>query len=230
VICRPLLAEVRRELARAADPVRAPAMQAYMKSAMPFRGVAGPAQARICTAVFSRHPLPDFDAWRDTALALWRGATYREERYAALMLTGARRYQAFQRLETIPMYEELIVTGAWWDFVDLIASRRIGPLLAAHPRPLSALMRRWSRDRNMWKRRTAILCQLSFKHDTDARLLFACIEPNLGDREFFIRKAIGWALRQYARTSPETVRAYVRSRGDRLSALSRREAMKHLAR
>lgn len=199
-----------------------------MKSAMPFRGVGGPRQARIWKDAFDRHPLPDYDTWRDTALALWRGAKYREERYGALALTGARRYRTFQRPDTIPMYEEMVVTGAWWDYVDLIASRRVGPLLASHPARISAVVRRWSRDPDVWKRRTAILCQLSFKERTDARLLFDCLDTNLDDREFFIRKAIGWALRQYARTDPAAVRAYVRARGDRLSPLSRREALKHM--
>jgi len=86
----------------------------------------------------------------------------------------------------------------------------------------------WSRSRNLWKRRSAILCQLSFKHETDLDLLYACMEPSLNSREFFLRKAIGWALRQYAWTDPGEVQRYVREHADRLSSLSRREALKNV--
>ena len=228
MVNRALVAEIRGALASAANPEDAPAMQAYMKSAMPYRGVKTPAQAGIWKTVFPRHPLPDFESWRDTVLALWRRAKYREERYAAIALTGARPYRHFQTIATVPVYEELIVTGAWWDYVDVIAARRIGPLLDRYPVAMSRLMRRWSRGQDLWKRRTAIICQLSRKERTDLGLLYDCIEPNLADREFFIRKAIGWALRQYARTNPDEVRSYLRRNAGRLSPLSFREAAKHL--
>jgi 3-methyladenine DNA glycosylase AlkD len=91
-------------------------------------------------------------------------------------------------------------------------------------------MRAWSRSEDVWKRRTSILCQLGFKKDTDLKLLYGCIEPSLGSKEFFLRKAIGWALRQYAWTNPEEVRRYVRNNTARLSPLSRREAMKNIVR
>ena len=89
-------------------------------------------------------------------------------------------------------------------------------------------MREWSRDENLWKRRTSILCQLAAKKDTDLRLLYDCIEPSLGEKEFFLRKAIGWALRQYAWTDPKEVLRYVTEKGDQLSPLSKREALKNL--
>jgi 3-methyladenine DNA glycosylase AlkD len=86
----------------------------------------------------------------------------------------------------------------------------------------------WSTDENLWKRRVAIICQIAFKKDTDLELLYANIEPNLEDRDFFIRKAIGWALRAYAWTDPEEVARYVRAHETRLSPLSRREALKNI--
>jgi 3-methyladenine DNA glycosylase AlkD len=126
------------------------------------------------------------------------------------------------------MYEEMIVTGAWWDYVDAIAAQRVGPILRAHPASLQRRMLAWSRSRDLWKRRTAILCQLGSGEHTDLPLLFACLEPSLGSPEFFLRKAIGWALRQYARTDPAQVRRYVAAHRDRLSALSCREALKRI--
>src|SRR5690348_3611411 len=106
-----LIAAVREELARVADAAKAPAMQAYMKSAMPYLGVPAPALRQVCRAVFAAHPLASFEEWRATAFALWREARYREERYAAIGLTGDRRYRAYQRLDVLPMYEEMITSG-----------------------------------------------------------------------------------------------------------------------
>jgi 3-methyladenine DNA glycosylase AlkD len=130
-------------------------------------------------------------------------------------------------MDALPMYEEMIVTGAWWDFVDTIAAHGIGGLLRTNKLPMSRTMLRWSRSPDMWKRRTSILCQLTFKKETDLKLLYACIEPSMDSTEFFLRKAIGWALRQYAWTNPDEVRLYVQKNVARLSSLSRREALKN---
>lgn len=203
-------------------------MQAYMKSQMPYAGLAAPGLRRVCNAVFQDHLLDGFAEWRDTALEVWRGARVREERYAAIELTGHRRYRSHQTPDAFPMYEEMIVTGAWWDFVDALAIHRVGSLVRSHPDLMKGTMREWSRCDDLWKRRTSILCQNSFKTETDLDLLYECIEANLSDADFFIRKAIGWALRQYAWTDPEEVARYVDAHSGRLSALSRREARKNL--
>jgi 3-methyladenine DNA glycosylase AlkD len=128
----------------------------------------------------------------------------------------------------MPMLEEMIVEGAWWDYVDALA-QVVGDLLRSHPKEIRPLMRAWSTDANLWKRRVSIICQLSFKRDTDLELLYANIESNLSDRDFFIRKAIGWALRQYAWTDPKEVARYVREHEAQLSGLSRREALKNIS-
>lgn len=224
----PLTRLIRSRLREAADPSRAPQMQAYMKSTMPYLGVASPAHKRICKEALREHPLQSFEEWTTVALELWRGARFREERYAAIAVTGAQQYRPFNTIAAIPMHEEMIVAGAWWDYVDTIASHQVGDVLRAEPRRMTPLMRRWAGDANMWKRRTAILSQLGFKRDTDLDLLYACIEPNLADREFFIRKAIGWALRQYAWTDPREVSRYVRAHRTVLSPLSVREALKNI--
>jgi len=122
----------------------------------------------------------------------------------------------------------LVVTGAWWDYVDGVASHRLGGLLRSHPDPMTKAMRRWARSHDLWKRRSAIICQLSFKQHTDLALLYECIERAAGAPEFFLRKAIGWALREYAKTDPAEVERYVRAQGARLSPLSRREALRNV--
>ncbi len=222
-----LVDAARAGLAELADRAKAPEMQRYMKSEMPFRGVPSPRRRELGRRLFAAYPLSDVESWRATVLSLWREARFREERYLAVDLTGVRRYAAWQTPELVPMYEELIVTGAWWDFVDELASRRIGPLLQAHRRAMTPLLRRWATDPDLWKRRTSIICQLSFKEETDTKLLSTAIEANLGDRDFFIRKGIGWALRQFAHTEPGWVRTFVDSHPG-LSPLSVREAVKHL--
>ena len=209
-------------------------MQAYMKSEMPYYGVATPAQRRIARELFGQFELPSYEAWHDTALQLWREATHREERYLALALCDWKSYREYRvRRDALRLYEEFVVTGAWWDYIDGIASHRVGELLATHPRWTAHRMRQWSRSPDLWKRRTSILCQLGFKEQTDLELLYDCFEPSLQDpafaREFFIRKAIGWALRTYAWIDPDEVVRYVEVNADRLSGLTTREALKNVA-
>ena len=112
-----------------------------MKSSMPFHGVDVTALRAICKRAFAAHPLEDAAAWRKDVLAIWRGARFREERYAAIELTGDRRARPFQTMAALPMYEEMIVTGAWWDLVDALASKRLGEILRNEPRPMRKAMR-----------------------------------------------------------------------------------------
>ncbi len=218
---------IRSALAAAADPERASGMQAYMKSEMPFRGISAPDMRAISKSVFAANPLSSCQEWRDAVLELWRGARFREERYAAIELLAHRRHRDCRTPDVLPVYEELIVTGAWWDYVDEVA-HEVGNLLRWNPEQMRPVMRAWSTDKNMWKRRVSIICQFSFKKETDLELLYANIEPNLAERNFFIRKAIGWALRAYAWTDPDEVARFVAANEARLSGLSRREALKNI--
>jgi 3-methyladenine DNA glycosylase AlkD len=199
-----------------------------MKSPMPYRGVRRPEVRRLCRPLFDAHPLPDRTGWESAVLQLWDEAVVREERYAATDLTGHRRYRAHQDLSVLRLYEHMIVTGAWWDHVDEIAAGRVGPVLRASPHEVGALLRRWSVDGDIWRRRTAILSQLGSTTETDVVLLADCLLANLDHPAFFVRKAVGWALRQYARTDPGWVRAFVATHGERMSGLSRREATRRL--
>jgi 3-methyladenine DNA glycosylase AlkD len=223
----PIVDALRGGLAELADPVAAEAMQKYMKSAMPFRGVPKPARRTLLREAVSAHPVPDAAVLREVATELWDGARYREERYLALALVDVPRHARLLDLTWAPVLRDWIVTGAWWDFTDEIASRRVGPLLRAHPDELSPVMRKWSVDPDRWLRRTSVICQLSSGRDTDLALLTDAIEANAADPDFFLRKGIGWALRQYARTDPEWVRRFVAAH-PQLSPLTRREAFKHL--
>ncbi len=223
-----LLETLRTGLRLIADSGRAPAMQAYMKSAMPYLGVANGPRTALCKEVFAALNWPDSAAWQADVLAIWRAAQFREERYCAVNLSGVRAARTFQAMDALAMYEEMIVTGAWWDYVDEIATNRLGLILAADPARMKPAMLGWARGDNMWKRRSAILCQLHAKAATDRHFLMACMAPSLSSKEFFLRKAIGWALRHYARTDPDWVRSYVADNDAALSPLSKREALKHI--
>jgi len=225
---RAMLPMLRKALRAVADPRKAPAMQAYMKSDMPYHGVPMPLLRQVCRRAFATLEFASAREWQQQVRDLWHGAQFREERYAALHLAGDARAQAFQTPAAMRLYEELIVSGAWWDYVDDIAAHRVGPILRDYPAGMRRRMLTWSRSPNLWKRRTSIICQLGFKDETDLALLYACIEPSLDSKEFFLRKAIGWALRQHAWTDPAEVTRYVRRNRERLHSLSIREALKNL--
>jgi 3-methyladenine DNA glycosylase AlkD len=224
---REVLDAVRAGLREQADPVRAAGAQAYMKSAIPFLGVRVPEVRRLAAVVVARYPFDSADQLRNTVLELWRSAEFGEERYAAIDLTGGRLVAG--DLTMLPVYEEFIRHGAWWDFADGVAGR-ICALLQAHRAEMTAVILRWSTDPDFWIRRASLTAQLKAKADTDTELLRRVIEANLTEPEFFIRKAIGWSLREYAKTAPEWVEAFVADHEDTISPLSRREALKNLAR
>ena len=133
-------------------------MQAYMKSTMPYHGATLPVMRAVCKQLFPQIELPSAAVWQTLVLTFWREATHREERYAAIHLAGDRRADAFQTLDALPIYEEMIVSGAWWDYVDEVAGNRVGLLLRRFPEPMRATMLEWSRSDDMWKRRTSIIC------------------------------------------------------------------------
>ena len=225
-LCRTL----REALRENANPEKAPGMQAYMKSEMPYLGVQTPALKAVCRKVFAAHPIEAQKHWLDAILAIWRNADYREERYAAIRLGEHPDYEEFRTLAALSCYEEMIVDGAWWDYVDAIAPRLVGGLLTRYPEEMKGVMLEWAHSSDIWKRRTSIICQLKFKDATDVDLLQACIEPSIDHTEFFLRKAIAWALREYAKTDPDEVIAYITENAHRLSMFSKKEALRLLIR
>ncbi len=227
-VSRTLIEAVRDALWSVREPEKAAGQQRYMKSAMPFMGVRIPVMRKVAQAVFDADPPASFDDWRNTILTLWHEATYREERYAAIELAVHRPCARWLTTESVPLLEELLVDGAWWDYVDRISPAGLGRVLAAEPEATGVTMRTWARDENIWRRRAAILCQLGKKREMDLALLYDCIGASAGHGEFFVQKAMGWALRDYSRTDPDEVRRYVAAMGPSLPRLTQREACKHL--
>jgi 3-methyladenine DNA glycosylase AlkD len=229
---------LRTAFAAAGSPERAAAQQAYMKSAMPFFGVPMAEVKRIAKEIAKQHPPKTPESWQHTCLRVWREAEHREERYFCETWSGLTLAKKWQTPSLMPMYEEMIVSGAWWDLVDWLAAHRVGGLLARHRAEVAPVLRRWSIDDNLWRRRTAILSQLRHKGDTDFGFLVDVITPSLepsiagtqrtATEKFFLRKAIGWALRAHSDVDADAVAEWVAEQGDALSGLSRREALKHL--
>lgn len=222
---------VRHALAGVGDADRAQAQQAYMRSALPYRGLSAPELRALLRPLLSEHRLDDPGSWRDTARELWDGATHREEWYAAIALLRHRHYRAWVDPALMPLLLHLVRTGAWWDVVDEVASHLVGTVLADHRAAVTPDVRRWSRDEDsLWVRRTAVLAQLRHRGGTDLELLTDVLDANLEGStygsEFFVRKAVGWALREESRTDADWVRGYVAARADRLAPLSRREALR----
>jgi 3-methyladenine DNA glycosylase AlkD len=194
-----------------------------MKTEMPCYGVKKPERRPILRELTRRWPPHDRDEYEALVLELWN-LEHREEKYLAIGV--ARHHEPFIEPASVPLYRRLIIEGAWWDFVDEIAANLIGRVLLQHRRGTTPMIRRWSSDPDMWLRRTAIISQLRHRDQTDASLLFECCRTCAHEKEFFIRKAIGWALRAYAKTNPKAVREFVAR--EQLSALSKREALKNL--
>ena len=224
-----LVQAIRAALAAAGDPDRAVAQQRYMKSEMPFRGITSPQLAGLLRPLLASYAPASREEWEATVRLLWDGATHREERYAALALAKHRAARTWRDPALVPLVRHLVVTGAWWDLVDDVAVHLAGAALAGHAEEMAPVLRTWATDVDLWLRRTSVICQLGRRSDTDLDLLRYAVESNVDDASFWLRKAIGWALRDLARTDPDWVRAEVERLEGRLSALSRREALKHLS-
>jgi 3-methyladenine DNA glycosylase AlkD len=226
-----LVDAIRSELARHADPERAVVQQRYMRSAIPYRGLSAPRLATVLRPILADPGLriAERPVWEATIRALWDEVGYREEWYAAIALARYRAYRAWVDSDAMPLWRHLIVAGAWWDVVDEVATHLVRAALDGAPEVESLRLREWAMDEHLWLRRTAIIAQVGRGDRCDEDLLTDVIEPNLEDRDFFIRKAIGWALRDHARVAPHWVRRFVEVHAQQLSGLSRREATRHLA-
>lgn len=216
---------VQQALAAQADPEKAAGMQAYMKTDMPFYGVQKPARTHILRHLKKEHAPTDRDGYEVLVGALW-GLPHREEKYLAQGV--AVTFKEFIVPESLPLYRRFIVEGAWWDFVDETATHLIRKLVIDYPGEIWPIVEEWIDDEDMWLRRAAILCQVGAKVRTDPDRLFRFCEMSAHEKEFFIRKAIGWALREYAKTDPEAVASFVNTHRENLSGLSYREATKHI--
>ncbi len=221
-----LLAQARADLRARAQPGDAPAMAAYLKAdPVTFLGVHAPERRAVLLALpreLGRAP----ETLRAVVEGLWDGPAgggpMREERQLAVDL--AARFRAFVCLDQLDLFERMVREGAWWDLVDMVATKLVGGVWRRERATVGPLMDRWIEDEDLWIRRTALLGQLKHKQDADLDRLFSHCRATLHEREFFIAKAIGWALREQAKTHPSAVQAFLAAEWGRLQPLSRREA------
>ncbi|WP_371672932.1 DNA alkylation repair protein [Streptomyces sp. NBC_00289] len=219
-----VLARLTATYAAAADPERAVAMRAYMKDAAPFLGLATPVRRALSRTVLWGTAHPDEAACTAIALRCWQ-LPAREYHYFAV--DYLRRHARVCSSGFLPVARYLVGTVPWWDTVDPLAAHVVGALVAADPE-LTSDMDSWIADDDLWVVRTALLHQLSYRQHTDTERLFAYCLLQSGHPDFFIRKAIGWCLREYAKTDPQAVRTFLARERGRFAPLSVREALKNI--
>jgi 3-methyladenine DNA glycosylase AlkD len=220
------MARMERELEARRDPERARYMEAYLRGQFSFYGVPAPGQRDALRAALTGLGPFDEASLREISRAAWERDEREWQHIACAVLRRGVPGCGAGFLSTL---EHLIATKSWWDTVDTLAAHSVGALVSAHRR-LGAEMDRWIESSDFWLARSAILHQLGYKARTDADRLFAYCTQRAPDKEFFIRKAIGWALREYSKTDPDGVASFVAAHQDELSGLSKREALKRLAR
>ncbi|MGW6906129.1 DNA alkylation repair protein [Streptomyces sp. NPDC054940] len=210
--------------AAAADPERAVAARAYMKDAAPFLGIPTPERRALSRTVLQGTSRPDESDCTAVALRCWQ---LPEREYHYFAVDYLRRYVGRCSSGFLPVARHLITAVSWWDTVDALAAHVVGGLVAADPR-LTADMDAWIADDDLWVARTALLHQLRYKERTDTERLFAYCLRQSGHPDFFVRKAIGWCLREYAKTDPDAVREFLARERGRFAPLSVREALKNI--
>ncbi len=212
-------------LTKHADPKAAAPMKRYMRDQFEYLGIKGPRLDELTRQYRRDHGLPSLADLDEVVRDLW-ALPQREFQYAAMGLLARSEKQLPAGF--IHTLEHLLVTKSWWDTVDTISTHAIGTHFKRYPKVRDRTLSRWRKSKNFWLRRSAILFQLGYKQETDFDLMKDIIRENLGSQEFFINKAIGWALRQYTRVDPQGVRQFVAETP--LQPLSAREALKWLER
>ncbi|TQR20120.1 DNA alkylation repair protein [Psychrobacillus vulpis] len=198
-------------------------MAKYMKNNFPFLGIKTPERRDIFRALLKENELPSYELVQKEVWELYR-LEEREYHYVAIELLG--KYKKKLTVGDLAFCLKLIETNSWWDSIDSIAPNIVGDIVKSSRVEGEAEMIEWAKSTNMWTNRASILHQLKYKKDTNEELLFATIERHTVSKEFFIQKAIGWVLREYAKTNPDVVRSFVESTN--LAPLSKREALKHI--
>ena len=200
----------------------AESMSKYMQDKFSFLGVRGTTRTEIYKKYFPDARKTKIIDW-DFVESCWN----KEEReFQYVVVYYLKAMQKFLKREDISRLKYLIVTKSWWDTVDLLA-KVIGSLVI-RIEGYDQIMLEWSKDSNIWLKRVAILYQLSLKEKVDKQILERILVGNLGDSEFFINKAIGWALRDYSKYNPEWVREFIKKNKDNMANLSIREASKYI--
>lgn len=214
---------LRKDFMQHADARVAPDMEAYMRNQFRFLGLKKPVREELLRPYFRDFTHLDARLWPELIRQLW-DSPYRELQYAGMELCRKRK-KDFEP-EHLRLFVYMICRDSWWDTVDFIASNLVGELLRKHPELTGNTVNEWSNSGNLWLQRTSILFQLKYGKATDQKLLFSLCTRFAGEQDFFMRKAIGWALRQYSKVEPQAIRDFLKNTA--LSPLSRKEASKYI--
>lgn len=218
-----MIEELEKKFKHHSDPDRARAMSAYMRGQFAYYGIPAPLRKDLCSSFLRRNSIQDPDSLKNLVLDMW-SRSEREWQYTAIELL--ERNMKCLGSKDIAFVTELITSKSWWDTVDPLAANVAGKLLQLHPESVRKTRNQWMKSGNLWLQRTCLIHQLKYKSQTDSDYLTeAILQLNHSD-EFFIRKAIGWALRQYARINPEWVIRFTEVNS--LKPLSKKEALRNL--
>ncbi|MBK7964674.1 MAG: DNA alkylation repair protein [Bacteroidetes bacterium] len=198
-------------------------MKAYMKGRFDYLGIKSPVRAEILKPFFLEVKELETKEWMLVVEQLWN-QKFREYQYVALEITR-KKIKDFKP-EHLPFLEKLITEKSWWDSVDTVASNLVSAYFKKYPEKIPDAISRWTKTNNFWLHRTCIIFQLKYGDKTDQKLLFDLCAKYANEKEFFMRKAIGWALRQYSKFNPVAVKIFIQKQ--ELSPLSIREASKYL--
>lgn len=205
------------------DIEKAISMQSYLKDHFPFLGIKAPERRALLKEYFNETGLLKQEFNPDFVEALW---DLEEREYQAAALDYIGKFTRKLDKSHLSLVEKLITTKSWWDTVDMLAAHPAGAIAAKNPEVIPEKIEGWATSENMWLRRAAILFQLKYKTSTNEDLLYRYIMLNNDSKEFFIQKAIGWALREYSKTNPESVKRFIES--NTLARLSIREGSKYI--
>ncbi|MEN2464447.1 DNA alkylation repair protein [Ornithinibacillus sp. FSL M8-0202] len=218
-----LLERLITELERNRNHENAYQMEKYMKNRFPFLGIKTPERRNISNRFFKQTGITKEPFNVKFVQALWE---QKEREYQNIALDYIETMLPKLGKEHLELLEKLLTTKSWWDTVDMLAQKPIGKIALESPEVIPERITEWAHHENMWLRRTAILFQLKYKDRTNEELLYTYIKMNASSTEFFIQKAIGWALREYSKTNPISVRMFIQEND--LAKLSIREGSKYI--
>lgn len=224
-LCEERIVDLKKAFLEHANSEKAAWEIAYMKNRYSFFGIPKKLLRELIAIWVAEHPITTSEELKALIQRLYQ-LEEREFHYTAIEI--ARKYSQYYDESFFDLFEMMVRNHSWWDSVDEIAAHLVGTLIEKYPEKLERKMDDWIDDPYMWIRRTAVLYQIRYKDATDQKRLFRYCEKLFHEKEFFIRKVIGWSLREYAKTSPKAIIKFVESNQDKMSGLSKREALKHL--
>ncbi len=222
-MAHPYLIKIQKIFAANADATNAKGAKAYLLNQFDFYGIKTPLRRQLCKEFYKANPIKDHNEL-STIIKECFNEPQRELHYFAIELLG--HHKKLWSKKTLPLIEWMITHNSWWDSVDSTNSHVIGKFFLTYPEYIVEYTSKWNRSSNKWLQRMSILFQLMYKDKTNTTLLTEYIEYCQFEEDFFIRKAIGWALRSYANTNAKWVVLFVKAH-PQLSNLSKREALKH---